>query len=73
MRDYRVLTDCQERKIRYGSCFTKYEFYLTNSYLESKRPREQFPELVYTDEVEESEVPDWRNIMIQIPRAPRPT
>ena len=71
VRDYRLSADCQERKIRYGGCFTKYGFYLARSYLESKRPGEQFPELVYTDEAEESEVPDWRRYNDPDPTSPK--
>lgn len=40
VKDYRLSTDYQERKIYYGGCFTKYGFYLTHSYLESKCPGE---------------------------------
>ncbi|XP_052201185.1 uncharacterized protein LOC127807403 [Diospyros lotus] len=60
VKEYRLSKDCQARKSRYASSFTKYGFYLARSYLETQRPEESFPELVLTPEVEEFEAPDWR-------------
>jgi len=54
VKEYRLSTDCQDRKGRYASGFLKYGFYLAHTYLESQHLGETFPELLLTPEVEES-------------------
>lgn len=56
----RLSKDCQYRKGQYATGFTRYGFYLAHSYLESQRPGETFPELVFTRETENFEASDWR-------------
>lgn len=58
VKEYRLSTNCQDRKGRYASGLLKYGFYLARTYLESQLSGETFPEL--TAEVEESTQVDWR-------------
>ena len=59
VREYRLSNDCYQRKEAYVSCFSKLGFYLGRSLLESKRPGESFPEMVFLETVS-LDPPDWR-------------
>jgi len=59
VREYRLSNNCYQRKEAYASCFSKLGFYLGRSLLESKRPGESFPEMVFS-ETASLDPPDWR-------------
>ena len=58
VREYRLSNDCYQWKEAYASCFSKLGFYLGRSLLESKRPGESFPEMVFS-ETASLDPPDW--------------
>ena len=58
VKQYRLSQDCQARKEDLSYPFIKYGFYLARGWLESKRPEDSFPELVYTKEAREHEPPE---------------
>ena len=52
--------DCYNKKIYFSAGFTKIGFYLARAWLEKQRPKENFSDLLFTQEVQELEPPDWR-------------
>ena len=58
VREYRLSNNCFQRKEAYASCFSKLGFYLGHSLLESRRPGELFPKIVFS-ETASLDPPDW--------------
>ena len=61
VRDYRQSWECFEAKGAYGSGFLKVGFYMARRHLERVK-KEKFPELLYTDEIENDGFADWKQL-----------
>ena len=61
IRDYRQSEECYDLKARYGAGFIKIGFYKGRYLLETLKG-ESFPELFYTEEIENAPPPNWRDL-----------
>ena len=67
VKQYRLSKDCYHHKDDYASYFSKFNFYLSCNFLESRCSRDSFSEITFDNAMSIGTPPSWRKYELNNP------